>query len=144
MLWHSVACRSQPLGYRATRTCISPNHSSYYMGVQIPHRMDTFSSPLKSTRTLRRRCYPLSEYFTHLLLLGCTAQKDAAYCYICSVVGVSVCLLVTTMSCAKTAEPIQMPFGLRLRWAQGTLFLVGAGIPKGRGNLGHLPVRCEV
>jgi len=27
--------------------------------------------------------------------------------------GLCVCLLVTTVSCAKTAEPIEMPFGGR-------------------------------
>jgi len=32
-------------------------------------------------------------------------------CYRSAVVCVSVCLLVSTMSCAKTAEPIEMPFG---------------------------------
>ena len=39
--------------------------------------------------------------------------QDAAYCYRCSVVCVcvylSVCVLVTTMSPAKTDEPIEMP-----------------------------------
>jgi len=39
----------------------------------------------------------------------CKAQ-DAAYCYRCSVV--CVCLLDTTVSPAKTDEPIEMPFGL--------------------------------
>ena len=38
--------------------------------------------------------------------------KDAAYCYRGSVVCVSVCvcLLVTTVSPANTAEPIKVPF----------------------------------
>jgi len=54
------------------------------------------------------------------LLLGCiawTKLKDAASCYRCSVVRlcVCVCLLVTTMSCAKTSEPIEMPFVLWIR-----------------------------
>ena len=39
---------------------------------------------------------------------------DAAYCL--SVVCVSVCVLVTTVSPAKTAEPTDM-----LAWAQGTV-----------------------
>jgi len=53
-----------------------------------------------------------------LLLLGSIAVShalsalDATYC--CrrsSVVCVSVCLLVTFVSGAKTAQPIEMPFG---------------------------------
>ena len=44
-----------------------------------------------------------------------TTYVDAAYCYRPrSVVGrLSVCLSVTVVSPAKTAEPIEMPFGLR-------------------------------
>ena len=44
--------------------------------------------------------------------------KDVASCYKCSVVTlcvldcVHVCVLDTIMSCAKTAEPIKMPFWL--------------------------------
>ena len=33
-----------------------------------------------------------------------------------------VCLLVTFVSPAKTAEPIDMPFGGRLGWVQGTMY----------------------
>ena len=65
-----------------------------------------------------------------LLLLGCIACiecEDAAYFYRCSVVCVcacvsvclSVCLLVINMSCDKTAEPVDILFGLG--WAQGTM-----------------------
>ena len=39
--------------------------------------------------------------------------QNAAYCYLCSVVW--VCLLEITMSCAKTTEPIEMPFGMLTR-----------------------------
>ena len=48
------------------------------------------------------------------------ADEDAVYCYRCSVgcvvclpVGMRVCMLATTVSLAKTAEPIDMPFGMR-------------------------------
>jgi len=49
-----------------------------------------------------------------------TTYVDAAYCYrppsvVCRSVWLSVCLSVTVVSLAKTAEPIEMPFGL---WAQ--------------------------
>jgi len=43
----------------------------------------------------------------------------------CSVVCMSVCVscvLVTLIYCAKTAEPIEMPFGGRLMWVQGTMY----------------------
>jgi len=43
---------------------------------------------------------------------------DAAYCYQWSSV---VCLSVTVVSPAKMAEPIDMPFGCGLRWAQGRM-----------------------
>jgi len=38
--------------------------------------------------------------------------------------SVCVCLLVTTVSPAKTAEPIEMPFGLWTAWcvAQKTMY----------------------
>ena len=52
---------------------------------------------------------------------------------------VSVCLLVTTASCAKTAEPIEMPFGM---WI-GTVVLGGARISLGEwASLGASP-GCE-
>ena len=45
--------------------------------------------------------------------------------------GLSVCLLYTTMSCAKMHEPIDMLFGL---WTQGTMYYVGARIRQGEGH----------
>jgi len=51
-----------------------------------------------------------------------TTCVDAAYCYrTSSVVCRSVGLSITLVSHAKTAEPIEMPFGLwKLRWDRGT------------------------
>jgi len=49
--------------------------------------------------------------------VACMECNDAAYCCICSPVCVSVCLLVTTVNCAKMAEPIEMPFGVWIRRA---------------------------
>jgi len=40
-----------------------------------------------------------------------------------------VCQSVTLVSPAKMAEPIEMPFGLRTRLAQGTLYYMGLQIP---------------
>jgi len=34
----------------------------------------------------------------------------------------SVCRSVTIVSPAKTAEPIEMPFGYGLRWAKGSTY----------------------
>jgi len=49
----------------------------------------------------------------------CCTQQNAVQCYrysvVCVPVCVSVCLLVTTVSCAETTEPIEMAFGLRAR-----------------------------
>jgi len=41
---------------------------------------------------------------------------------------------VTLVSPAKTAEPIEMPFGW-LRWAQGTIYYMVVQIPHGKGQL---------
>jgi len=66
-------------------------------------------------------------------------------CYRCSVVYVSVCLLDTNTSCAKTAEPIEMQFG---KWTQvGRRNYVLGGGPHSPGNeqfWGHLPAHYEV
>jgi len=53
----------------------------------------------------------------------CTMQ-DAAYCYRCSMFAASVCLLVTTVSCTKTAEPVDMPFGIWTRVGLETMHKV--------------------
>ena len=53
----------------------------------------------------------------------------------------SVCLLVTTMSCASMAQAIEMPFGL---WTQlGPRHQLGLGSFRGRGNFGGRPVWCS-
>jgi len=43
-------------------------------------------------------------------------------------VHLPVCVLVTTVSPAKTAEPIEMPFGMgKLAWAQQTIIRLRYG-----------------
>jgi len=55
-----------------------------------------------------------------------------AYCYKYSVVCLCVCLLITTVSCAKTAEPVKcLRCGLGL--AQGTMYLALAPIAQRMG-----------
>jgi len=39
------------------------------------------------------------------------------------------------MTCAKTAEPTEIPFGFGLGWAQETVYSVWVGIPQGMGSL---------
>ena len=57
---------------------------------------------------------------------------DAAYCYQLSSL---VCRSVTLVSPAKTAGPIEMPFGLRTRVGPWNHVLDGGpGPPTGRGN----------
>ena len=41
---------------------------------------------------------------------------DVACSVVCAFLCLSVCMLVTHMCCAKTAEPIEMPFGHLLLW----------------------------
>jgi len=56
-----------------------------------------------------------------------------------------VCLLDTAMSCAKTAEPIEMSFGVWSRVSRGNHVLGGDPDPQGKSKLGwHLPVHCKV
>ena len=54
-----------------------------------------------------------------------TTYADAAYCYRPSIawsVGLSVYRSVTVVSSTQMAEPIEMPFGLRTLWGQGTMY----------------------
>ena len=56
-----------------------------------------------------------------------------------------VCLLVTTMSCAKTAEAIEMPFGgLDLGRFKESCIRWGPGSPTKWAIWGHLPAHCEI
>jgi len=57
---------------------------------------------------------------------------DAAYCYQPS--SVHVCRSDTLVSPTKTAEPIEMPFGLRTRVGPGNVYQMGVEIPMGTGN----------
>jgi len=58
----------------------------------------------------------------------------------------SVCLSVTTVSWTKTAEPIEVPFGVRT-WLRGPRIhvLVGGWISQGRGAIWGLfaPLQCK-
>ena len=58
--------------------------------------------------------------------------------------GLCVCLFVTTMSCAETDEPIEMPFGVWTRVSPN----VGPDPLRERGNfgesVGYIPVHYEV
>ena len=77
------------------------------------------------------------------LLLGRIACRptqciDAAYCYRCNVVCVCVCVrlvtAVTTVSCAKTDEPIEMLFGVWTWVGLRNYTFGGARIPQGEGQ----------
>ena len=51
-----------------------------------------------------------------------------------------VCLLETTVSPAKAAEPIEILFGMHIRAADGATYYMGARIPRGKGHYrGHVP-----
>jgi len=68
---------------------------------------------------------------------------DAAYCYQPSSV---VCWSVTLVSPAKTAEPIEMPFGLRTRVGPGNHVLDGGPDPPWNGQFwgGKAASHCKV
>ena len=74
-----------------------------------------------------------SDNLLFLLLLGCIAALAR-----CSLQlqtewrDLSVCLSVTTVSTAKTTEPIEIPFGLRIRVGSRNHALDGVQIPHGK------------
>jgi len=49
-------------------------------------------------------------------------------------VTVSVCLLVTFLSPAKTAEPIEVPFGGLTQMTQESVYSMGVQNPQGEGQ----------
>jgi len=66
-------------------------------------------------------------------------SPDAVFCDRCHAhrglcVCLSVCVLITQVYCAKSAEPIEMPFGGWLMWAQRNHVLDGVQTPTGRSN----------
>ena len=63
--------------------------------------------------------------------IPCFLSVSVGVCVSC----LSVCLLDITMTCAKTAEPTEMPFGFGHGWAQETVYSVWVGIPQGMGSL---------
>ena len=69
-----------------------------------------------------------------------TTFIDAAYCYtwsgvVCRSASLSVCLSVTLVSPAKTAEPIEMSFGLWTRVGPRNRVLDGVQIPPCEGAI---------
>jgi len=76
-----------------------------------------------------------------------TTYVDAAYSYRpSSVVCLSVGLSVTLVSPAKTAAPIELPFGLRTWVGPGNHILDGVQIPHGKGQIfgGEWASHCKV
>ena len=76
-----------------------------------------------------------------------TTYVYAAHCYRpSSVICLSVCLYVTLLSHAKTAEPVEMPFGLRTRVVLRKHVLDGdpdndnEEVPR-KGNKGGYPLK---
>jgi len=65
-----------------------------------------------------------------------TTYVDAAYCYRPSILVCRlVCLSVTLVSPAKTAAPVEVPFGLRTWVDPRNHVLDGVQIPHGKGQL---------
>jgi len=73
----------------------------------------------------------MSNYFDHLLLLlgRIAVLRTQMRPIVTYRVAWSVCRSVTLVSRAKTAEPIEMPFGLRTRVGLGNHVLDGVQIP---------------
>jgi len=71
-----------------------------------------------------------------------TTYVDLAYCNrLSSVVCLSICLSVTLVSPAKTAEPIEMPCGMRTQVGPGNHVLDGVqSRPQGKGRGKGVPL----
>ena len=78
------------------------------------------------------RCPSFKCYGSFLDWIARTTYVDAVYCCLPSSV---VCQSLTLVSLAKTAEPIEILFGLRTWVAQGTMYQTGVQIPRGKGQL---------
>ena len=80
-----------------------------------------------------------------------TTYVDEVYCYrpsrvLCRSVGLSVSqsVIVTLVSPAKTAEPIEMPFGSRTRVGPGNHALDGGSDTQSKGAiLGEIRAHCK-
>jgi len=61
------------------------------------------------------------------------------------IVADAECIPCVCLTCAKTAEPMEMPFGAWTRVNQRNCVLAGGpDPPRGRGNFGsHLPAHYE-
>jgi len=95
------------LGVYIKRTCSLDTSASSALGV-----LDDIHA-LTHSLTIYRIPVPHWPRFACLQLLGriaCTHCIDAAYCHRRSVV--CVCLLVTTVSPTRAAEPSEVPFGV--------------------------------
>jgi len=68
------------------------------------------------------------------MLLGRIAMSRVRCGLRCDVI--CMCLLVATVSCAKTAEPIEMPFGMLTRGAEEPCIRWGSDLSTRRGTLG--------
>ena len=95
-------------------------------------------------------CHRLTKLANVMCIISCSAyfskiirlhrSTTAAYCYrpssvVCRSVCRLVCQSVSLVSRAKTAEPIEMPFGLRTRVGPGNHVLDGGpDLPMGRSN----------
>ena len=95
----------------------------------------------------------MSNYFDNIIIRPhrTTTHVDAAYSYrpssvVCRSVCRSVGLSVTLVSPAKTAAPIELPFGLRTWVGLGNHVLDGDPDPRGKGQIfgGEWASHCKV
>ena len=109
----------------------------------MTRRKQTYSSKFAFTRRVALHHYCWASCGLLLGRIACMECKDAACCCRCSVSCVSVCLLVTTVSPTKTAEPIEVPFAIWTQLGPGSHVLGGLpGSSTGKGNYFGGPWRC--
>ena len=121
-----------------------PSHQMHWFSEVQPRllRLHRLVSKLDSTNTKRPHLIIITIIRPH----RSTMYVDAAYCYrLSSTVCRFVCL--TLVSPAKTAAPIELPFGLRTWVGPGNHVLDGGSIsPHGKGQIfgGKWASHCKV
>jgi len=88
-------------------------HSAVSCAKMAEHVEMLFCFGTRVGRMKRKQCGLMSNYFDHLLLLGHIAAL------LTDRLAWSVCLSVTVVNPTKTAEPIEMSYGLRIRVGPG-------------------------
>jgi len=125
-------------------------HDGRWTGVVSNCSQDASRGYYTSTRSIGNICCPCFNNRTNISVSIIRLHRsntyiDAAFCYRPSSVGLSVGLSVTLVSPAKTAEPIELPIGMRTLVGPGNHVLdVGPVLPNEGALCGGRASHCKV